>query len=136
MNVSSFHIQNVIKAYGQRTGKRSLARLKLAKAERPSPDTITISAEAKKKQFIHEITNDLLTMAKGQGRQNYSGHDIIQKIGEKFGEQVDIIPQKNKNTGFKFKVLSKDNEEVIKELSFEDLKKIVENIYEKDGEVK
>jgi len=141
MNVSSFHIQHVIKAYGQRLGRRSLARMKIAKAEKPSPDTIDISPEAKKRQLIHEITNDLVDRAKTQvrktGQEDFE-EALFAKIGEKFKERVDIIPQKNKNSGFKFRILDGDSNEKIEELSFDDLKSIMNDLYEeyKNGESK
>ena len=141
MNVSSFHIQHVIKAYGQRLGRRSLARMKLARAEKPSPDSIEISQEAKKKQLIHEITNDLVdrakTQAKGLGQEDIE-EALFAKIGEKFKEKVDIIPQKNRNSGFKFKVIDSDSKEKIEELSFEDLKSIIETLNDShdNGETK
>ncbi len=132
MNVSSFHIQHVIKAYGQRLGRRSLARMKLSRAERPTPDIIDISPEAKKKQLIHEITTGLVDKAKNQIKGSNAGdieNELFAKIGQKFREKVDIIPQKNKNSGFKFKVLDRNSQEKIEELSFEDLRHIVESLY-------
>ncbi len=133
MNVSSFHIQHVIKAYGQRLGRRSLARTKLAKGESQSPDTIDISPEAKKKQLLHEITNSLVDKAKtplGNVKAEDFEQQLFEKIGEKFKQRVDIIPQRNKNSGFKFKIIAKDSKEQIQELSFEDLKNIVEGLYD------
>ena len=141
MNVSSFHIQHVIKAYGQRLGRRSLARMKLARSEKPSPDSIEISQEAKKKQLIHEITNDLVdrakTQAKGLGQEDIE-EALFAKIGEKFKEKVDIIPQKNRNSGFKFKVIDSDSKEKVEELSFEDLKSIIDTLNDShdNGEIK
>ncbi len=136
MKVSSFHIQSVIKAYGQRLGKRSFVKLKLVGNDTPSPDTIDISPEAKRKQLLHEITNNIVNMAKEKREPVSVSNEIIEKIGAKLGDQVDIIPHKNKKTGFKFKILTKNNEEELRELSFEDLKKIVENFCEEDGELK
>ena len=135
MNISSFHIQNVIKAYGQRIGKRNSALSKKGTGQ-ATPDSISISAEARKKQLIHEITNNIVNAAKEQDRLENVSNDIIEKIGARLGEHVDIIPQKNKNTGFRFKILSKGDEETIKELSFDDLKKLVEEIYEEKDALK
>ena len=133
MNVSSFHIQHVIKAYGQRLGRSSLARMKLSSAEKSSPDSIEISQEAKKKQLIHEITNDLVDRAKNQVKGKVKKdieEALFAKIGEKFKEKVDIIPQKNRNSGFKFMIIDSDSKEKIEELSFEDLKSIIESLDE------
>ncbi len=131
----------MIKAYGQRLGRGSLARMKLARAGKPSPDTIEISPEAKKKQFIHEIASDLVdrvkTQAKGQGKVDIE-EALFAKIGEKFKENIEIIPQKNRNSGFKFKVLDSDSKEKIEELSFEDLKSIIDSLNDdyENGETK
>ncbi|NPA95470.1 MAG: hypothetical protein GXO58_08600 [Thermodesulfobacteria bacterium] len=106
--------------------------MKLSKGEGQSPDTIDISPEAKKKQLLHEITSSLVGQAKNQA-ESVETEDVekqlFEKIGKKFNERVDIIPQRNKNSGFKFKILSKDSGEKIEELSFEDLKGIVEGLY-------
>ncbi|GEM_PF-1173842 len=141
MNVSSFHIQHMIKAYGQRLGRGSLARMKLARAGKPSPDTIEISPEAKKKQFIHEIASDLVDRVKTQAKGQWQGdieEALFAKIGEKFKENIEIIPQKNRNSGFKFKVLDSDSKEKIEELSFEDLKSIIDSLNDdyENGETK
>ncbi len=138
MNVSSFHIQHVIKAYGQRLGRRSLANIKLPKGQRQSPDTIEISAEAKRKQLMNEIGNGLASKI----RSHHNGNDkagltldeeLVAKIGKKFKGQIDIIPQKNKKAGFKFKILDKNSKEKIEELSFDDLRNIIERLYNNDN---
>ncbi len=131
----------MIKAYGQRLGRGSLARMKLARAGKPSPDTIEISPEAKKKQFIHEIASDLVDRVKTQAKGQWQGdieEALFAKIGEKFKENIEIIPQKNRNSGFKFKVLDSDSKEKIEELSFEDLKSIIDSLNDdyENGETK
>ena len=129
MNISSFHIQHVIKAYGQRLGRRSLGGLKFSTGTKPSPDMISISTEAKRRQVMDQITQDIVSKAKGQ---SYNIDDkVIERLGEKFGGAIDIIPSKNKAIGFKFRILTDSDDSVgtIKELSLNDLQKIVENLY-------
>lgn len=66
MNVSFYHIQNVVKAYGQRTGRlRRLGNLRLD-GPYPGSDVISISPEAKRKQIAETVAADVVSRARGQ----------------------------------------------------------------------
>ena len=131
VNITSGHIQNVIKAYGQRLERRGISKVKLNnnKDARPSPDIITISPQAKKKQLVEQIAQGLVTRARGENQQELLSENWLKELGKQFGGEIDIIPQADKETGFRFKVLGKDQTETIKEFSFDDLKRLVENLY-------
>jgi len=131
MNVTSFHIQHVIKAYGQRVGRRNSHRLKLAGGARPAPDIISISTEAKKRQVIDQITHDIVSRAKGQDNGDVIDQSLFERIGEKLGGPIDLIAEEAGEMDFRFRVLSskEGNGESLRELSISDLKKIVENLY-------
>ena len=135
MNITSCHIQNVIKAYGQRLERRGIYKLKLNGATRgPSPDTITISPQAKKKQLVEQIASGLVSRAQGENQQEIINENLLKRLGEQFGGEIDIIPQKDKEKGFKFKVITENQTETVRELSFDDLKKMVENLYSDEHE--
>ncbi len=132
MNITSFHIQHVIKAYGQRIGRRSGSRLKLTGGSKgQTPDIISISTEAKRRQVIDQITHDIVSRAKGQDKGFAIQQNVFEKIGERLGGSIDLIKGDDQEPDFKFRVLS-DKEgdgETLKELSISDLKKMVDNLY-------
>lgn len=140
MNVTSFHIQHVIKAYGQRLGRRDAGRLNSKGSARPAPDIISISTEAKRRQVIDQITHDIVSRAKGRDAQQDSvGNSIFERLGEKLGGPINLIAGEKSNVDFKFRVLSntEGRSGTIKELSVSDLKNMVENLYSdeiNDGE--
>ena len=140
MNVTSFHIHHVIKAYGQRLGKTDRSRLKFTGIGRPAPDIISISTEAKRRQVIDQITHDIVSRAKGRDvEQDPVDHSIFERLGERLDGPIDLISDRNRKVDFRFRVLSskEDSNEIIKELSISDLKNMVENLYSdeiNDGE--
>jgi len=131
MNVSSFHIQHVIKAYGQRIGRRSLLSLKSSSLAKPSSDIISISTEAKRRQVIDQITSDIVSRAKSHEIDSDIDERLFEKIGGKLADPLDLISGQEETPDFRFRVLSdkEGNGEGIKELSINDLKKMVENLY-------
>ncbi len=131
MNISSFHIQHVIKAYGQRLGRRRFSRLNMNGGKPKTPDIISISTEAKRRQVIDQIAHDIVSRAKGNDEKNFVAHGFLEQIGKKLGGSLDLIPEAGSKTDFKFRLISgKEGEgETIKELSINDLKKMVENLY-------
>ncbi len=130
MNISSHHIQNVIRAYGQRVERRSLARLKAASQPVPrGPDSISISSEARQKQITQKITSDILSRA-GKDVSAKVSEQVVERLGNEFGGTIDIISSREKGKNFKFRVINDEKGEVVKELSPEDITKVVERLYD------
>lgn len=127
MNISSHHIQNVIRAYGQRVERRSLAQLKAVTQPVPrGPDSISISSEARQRQVTQEITSDMFARA---GKEHGGGvrEKIIERLGSELGGKIDILKDKGKK--IKFRVITPDKDETVKELTPEHITKIIEHIY-------
>ncbi len=130
MNISSHHIQNVIRAYGQRVERRSLARLKAASQPVPrGPDSISISSEARQKQITQKITSDILTRA-GKDVAGKVSEKVVERLGNEFGGTIDFISNKEKGKNFKFRVINDKTGEQLKELTPEDITKVVERLYD------
>ena len=130
MNVSSFHIQHVIKAYGQRIGRRSLLSLKSSSLAKPSSDIISISTEAKRRQVMDQITSDIVSRAQKHEIEDIDER-LFEKMDNKLADPLELIAGQEETPDFRFRVLSdkEGNGEGIKELSINDLKKMVENLY-------
>jgi len=132
MNVTSFHIQHVIKAYGQRVGRRSSGgRVPSGICGKPVPDIISISAEAKRRQVMDQITSDIVSRAKGRDITVDLDQSLVEKIGQHLNGSIDPMSEQDGQPDFRFRVLSEkdENGEVIKELSIHDMKKMVESLY-------
>ena len=128
MNISTHHIQNVIRAYGQRVERRSLARLKAVTQSTPQgPDSISISSEARQKQVTQKITSDMLARA-GKDYSGQVSEKIVERLGSEFGGKINIAKDKGKN--FKFRVITPRKGEAIKELTSEHITRIVEHLYD------
>ena len=140
MNVTSFHINYVIKASGRRLGNKDRGRLKITGIGRPVQDIISISTEAKRRQVIDQITHDIVSRAKGGDvEQDSIDHSIFERLGEKLGGPIDLVSDENRKVNFRFRLLSskEDSSETIKKLSISDLKNMAENLYSdeiNDGE--
>ncbi len=129
MNISSHHIQNVIRAYGQRVERRSLARLKAASQPAPrGPDSISISSAARQKQITQKITSDILARA-GKDVSGKVSEKVVERLGNEFGGTIDLISSKEKEKNFRFRVISDKIGEEVKELTPEDITKVVERLY-------
>ena len=130
MNISSHHIQNVIRAYGQRVERRSLARLKTASQPAPrGPDSISISSAARQKQITQKITSDILARA-GKDVSGKVSEKVVERLGNEFGGTIDLISSKEKGKNFRFRVISDKIGEELKELTPEDITKVVERMYD------
>ncbi len=131
MNVSSHHIQNVIRAYGQRVDRRSLARLKAAVQPAPrGPDSVNISSEARQKQLAQKVTSDILARA-GKDVSGKVSQQVVERLGHELGGSLDLVNSKEKGKSFKFRVIDNKKGEVIKELTPEDVTRVVEKLYDK-----
>ncbi len=131
MNISSHHIQNVIRAYGQRVERKSLARLKAASQPVPrGPDSITISSEARQKQLAQKVTSDILARA-GKDVNGKVSQQVVERLGNEFGGSLDLVTNRDKGKNFKFRVIDNKKGEVIKELTPEDVTRVVEKLYDK-----
>ncbi len=134
MNISSFQIQNVIKAYGQRVERRGIAKLKRSGGT-VTPDRISISSEAKKRQVLNKVVDSIIEKAKFTSSREIDREALIEKLGERLGGKIDIVDSKDKR-GFaiRFKVFDEEKGEIIKELRpEEDLKDLMESVYSKIG---
>ncbi len=101
MNISSFQIQNVIKAYGQRIERSGLSRLKRLNSQRSTgPDRISISAEAKKKQLLNKVADGLIEKAKFTAMDS----DENSRLLKRFEKESD------KGNAIKFMKIDRDGE--------------------------
>ncbi|MDP2992408.1 MAG: DVU0524 family FlgM-associated protein, partial [Deltaproteobacteria bacterium] len=90
MNITNYHIQNVIRAYGQQISRNhNLNKVQLTE-EQEQLDHISISAEAKKRQVVKDIASEVIDRL--THKQNWSGfeREILNKLSQEYGRPLDI----------------------------------------------
>ncbi len=129
MNVSPYHIQSVIRAYGQRIGKRNILRLD-ADDRKFSRDVVNISGEAKRKFITQKMAKDIIARVRGEELQDPRMEAYLaEKVSEELGGALEIGGDRSGEKGMKFRVIDPEGGEIIKELSSEDAEKLVMKIY-------
>ena len=117
MHISSYHAHNVLRAYGKQLTLSKRAR---AKHVMPSnrTDSITISAEARRKAVIEKVTADIVDRVVRSGPRDAIEQEAFKELENEFGNGLAM--EENKGSELVFKVIDKDNGEEIKTLSLED----------------
>ena len=117
MNISTYQIHNVLRAYGKQLSqsRRLLNDKGIAGPKRT--DRISISAQARRKAVIDKVTSDIVNRIVHEG----PGDDVAQEVFKELeGEYGDNLSVKKRDSELVFKVIDKENGEVTKTLSIED----------------
>lgn len=129
MNITNYHIQNVIRAYGQQISRNhNLNKVQLTE-EQEQLDHISISAEAKKRQVVKDIASEVIDRL--THKQNWSGfeREILNKLSQEYGRPLDIQKEET-GSNIIFKVIDEKDREVVKCLSFEDSEYLQKRLFE------
>ncbi len=129
MTITNYHVQNVIRAYGQQINRFRNVKKAQQSEEQNQLDRISISSEAKKRQVIKNIAAEILDrLTNPQNRTDFE-RSILDKLSEEYGYPLDI--QQNENgADITFKVIDEENREVVKSISFNDSKHLQKRLYE------
>ena len=124
MDISTYHIQNVIRAYGRRSGRIKGVRRRGLNSKSPQRDVITISAEAKKRQITEKVSVEIMNRLKEQS------YPIPQALSEKMpGELGDlnlqIIKDDKEKGSLRFRIIDENQNETLKEISYQQLESIM-----------
>ncbi|MDP2799287.1 MAG: DVU0524 family FlgM-associated protein [Deltaproteobacteria bacterium] len=129
MNITNYHIQNVIRAYGQQISRTHNLNKVQRTEEQEQLDRISISAEAKKRQVIKDIASEVIDRL--THKQNWSGfeREILNKLSQEYGRPLDIQKEET-GSNIIFKVIDEKDREVVKCLSFEDSEYLQKRLFE------
>ncbi len=131
MNITSYHIQNVIRAYGQRVGRRKNLSTILPEGQGRSPDVISISSEAKQRQVMERLAAEIVNRVQGETQNPTLGPQIYDRLSQELGGRLDVTPDLQKESGFRFRVVDPEKGDVLKELSAKDTEELVNGIYQR-----
>ncbi|MDI6789974.1 MAG: hypothetical protein QME44_04700 [Thermodesulfobacteriota bacterium] len=129
MTITNYHIQNVIRAYGQQISRTHNLNKVQRTEEQEQLDRISISAEAKKRQVIKDVASEVIDRL--THKQNWSGfeREILNKLSQEYGRPLDIQKEET-GSNIIFKVIDEKDREVVKCLSFEDSEYLQKRLFE------
>jgi hypothetical protein len=116
MVISAYQINNVLRVYGdQLRQSRMSARPK--NIDQRSPDTISISATAKRKSIIDKIADNIVERISRFGPNDDIEKEVFQKLEDELGSQLTVTPENRPELIFKE---IDDSGETIRSFSIDD----------------
>ncbi len=131
MTISSYHIQNIIRAYGERIGRRSNLKKIMADNRPKSPDMVTISEEGKKRQIADKLAEELMSRLGDIQEGGILNSSMVERLSREFGGRLEATTEKEQGGGFKFKVIDPEKGEAVKEFSAQNIDDLINNLTNK-----
>jgi len=124
MDISTYHIQNVIRAYGRRSGRLKGVRRRGLNSKTPQRDVITISAEAKKRQITEKVSVEIMNRLK---EQSYPKPQVLSgELAKDLGDlNLQIMKDDKTKSSLKFRVIDENQNESLKEITYQQLESIM-----------
>jgi len=116
MVISLYQVNNVLRVYGEQLRQTSTAN-RAKSVNTRSPDSISISAEAKRKVIVDKVTSDILDRIIQYGPQDNVEKEVFDKLENEYGARLAIA--RNSPADLIFKVVD-GNGETVNSLSIED----------------
>ena len=126
MSLSVYQVNSVLRVYKDqlrhgKTMKRSLDQ------QKPSPDRISISSEAKRKSLVDRIASDIAERITRNGPQDKIEKEVFKQLENAYGTQLDVGD--NGSTELVFKSIDESGE-TVKSLSIEDSKFLAHKLHD------
>ena len=118
MVISAYQVNNVLRVYGNQLRQSRFSKMPNTGNTR-LPDMISISAGAKRKAIIDQVTSNVIEKIAQYGPHKDIEKEVFQKLEDEYGAQL-TISQKSP-TDLIFKVID-ENGETTNSLSIEDSK--------------
>ena len=107
MHITDYHVHNVLRAYGkQLTLSKRSARKDIVTGNNPS-DSITISAEARRKAVIEKVTADIVERVVRSGPRDMLEKEAFEELESEYGNN--LVPEEDNSAELAFKVVDKEN---------------------------
>lgn len=128
MHISTYQVNNVLRAYGKQLSlsKRGARNKNVMPPNRS--DSITISAEARRKAIIEKVTTDIVERIVRFGPQDVTEQEAFRELEDEYGNN--LVLEEDKGPELVFKVIDKDKGEETKTLSIEDSKVLRDRLEE------
>ncbi|MBW1675663.1 MAG: hypothetical protein JRF30_04920 [Deltaproteobacteria bacterium] len=119
MNISTYQIHNVLRAYSKQLSQSRRLSHNKGVAEPKRADRISISAQARRKAVIDQVTSDIVNRIIHEGPDDNVEREVFKQLEDEYGNSLSV---KKRDSDLVFKVIDKENGEVTKTLSIEDSK--------------
>ncbi len=116
MTITTYQVQNILRTYGKMLGrKRKLAQGQDAASSATPLDKIDISSEAKRRQVINKIAQEIIgQVTSNPQRQNQVEKDVLTELTQEYGQPLEVF--QNRDGSLRFAVLDDENGSIVQEL--------------------
>jgi hypothetical protein len=126
MSLSVYQINNVLRVYKNqlRHGKTFNHSME---NQKPSPDRISISSEAKRKILVEKIASDIANRITRGGPHDTIEKEVFKQLENEYGNRLDV--SKDESTDLVFKRIDEGGE-TLNSLSIEDSKFLAHKLHD------
>lgn len=117
MNITTYQIHNVLRAYGKQLSQSKRLQHKKGDALLRRTDRIRLSVQARRKAIIDRVTSDIINRIINDGPHYEMEQEAFGQLEDEYGGSLSV---NNEDSELVFKVIDKEKGEVTKTLSIED----------------
>ncbi len=117
MNITTYQIHNVLRAYGKQLSQSKRLQHKKGDALLRRTDRISLSVQARRKAIIDRVTSDIINRIINDGPHYEMEQEAFGQLEDEYGGSLSV---NNEDSELVFKVIDKEKGEVTKTLSIED----------------
>jgi len=117
MTITTYQMDNVLRAYGKQLslGRRAARNKEVARPK--CSDSITISAEGRRRAIIEKVTADVVEKITRYGPRDGIEQKVFKQLEDEYGNKLEL---KEDNSGQLFRVVDRESGEATKTLSIDD----------------
>jgi len=119
MTISTYHVHNILKAYGKQLSRESRLRCTKGVVKAECPGRAIFSTKTRQKAVIDGLTSHIINRLVKKGPHEGMGKKAFKQIEDKHGNSLSV---KKEDTELAFKSIDKEKGEVTKTLSIKDSK--------------
>ena len=117
MNITTYQIHNVLRAYGKQLSQSKRQQHKKGDALLRRTDRISFSVQARRKAIIDRVTSDIINRIINDGPHYEMEQEAFGQLEDEYGGSLSV---NDEDSELVFKVIDKEKGEVTKTLSIED----------------
>ena len=117
MNITTYQIHNVLRAYGKQLSQSKRLQHKKGDALLRRTDRISLSVQTRRKAIIDRVTSDIINRIINDGPHYEMEQEAFGQLEDEYGDSLSV---NNEDSELIFKVIDKEKGEVTKTLSIED----------------
>jgi len=128
MIISTYHVHNVLKAYGKQLSRKSRLRRTKGVVKAESPGRAIFSTKTRQKAVIDRLISDIINGLIKKGPHGGMEKKAVKQVEDEHGNSPSV---KKEYTELVFKAIDKEKGEVTKTLSINDSKFLKDRLQQK-----